>query len=112
MAGLAKGLISPRMFVDTTGRGMITTLSSGFLIGVGTWIGRCCTSGHCIYGIGRLSARYMACGSIHGCWKWNGLDYQSSVSRLTMIEVLRSRENLISLAVGFVFGIGVAPSVE
>ena len=25
-----------------------------------------------------------------------------------MIEVLRSRENLISLAVGFVFGIGLA----
>ena len=27
-----------------------------------------------------------------------------------MIEVLRSRENLISLAVGFVFGIGLAIS--
>ncbi len=27
-----------------------------------------------------------------------------------MIEVLRSRENLISLAVGFIFGIGLAIS--
>ena len=49
-------------------------------------------------------------GSIHRCWKWNGLDYQSSVSRLTIIEVMRSRENLTSLAVGFVFGIGLAIS--
>ena len=48
--------------------------------------------------------------SIHGCWNRHGLDHQSSVWRLVVIEVLRSRENLISLAVGFVFGIGPAIS--
>ena len=48
--------------------------------------------------------------SIHGCWNRHGLDHQSSVWRLVMIEVLRSRENLINLAVGFVFGIGLAIS--
>ena len=53
-------LISPQMFVDTAGRGMITTLVAGLLVGIGVRIGSGCTSGHGICGIGRLSLRSMA----------------------------------------------------
>ena len=59
LAGFAMVLVSPQMFIDNTGRGMITTLSAGLLVGVGVRIGSGCTSGHGICGIGRLSTRSM-----------------------------------------------------
>ena len=60
LASLVMVLISPQMFVDTAGRGMITTLLAGLLVGIGVRIGSGCTSGHGICGIGRLSLRSMA----------------------------------------------------
>ena len=60
LAGLVMVLISPQMFVDTAGRGMITTLVAGLLVGIGVRIGSGCTSGHGICGIGRFSLRSMA----------------------------------------------------
>lgn len=59
-AGLVMSVISPQVFEDSAGRGMITTLVAGLLVGIGTRIGSGCTSGHGICGIGRLSARSMA----------------------------------------------------
>ena len=44
LAGLVMVLISPQMFVDTAGRGMITTLVAGLLVGIGVSIGSGCTS--------------------------------------------------------------------
>jgi uncharacterized membrane protein YedE/YeeE len=60
LAGLVMVLVSPQLFVDTAGRGMITTLLAGLLVGIGVRIGSGCTSGHGICGIGRLSLRSMA----------------------------------------------------
>ena len=60
LAGLVMVLISPQMFVDTAGRGMLTTLVASLLVGIGVRIGSGCTSGHDICGIGRLSLRSMA----------------------------------------------------
>ena len=59
LAGLVMVLISPQMFVDTAGRSMITTLLAGLLVDIRVRIGSDCTSGHGIYGIGRLSLRSM-----------------------------------------------------
>ena len=60
LAGLVMMLNSAQMFVDTAGRGMITTLVAGLLVGIGVRIGSVCTSGHGICGIGRLSLSSMA----------------------------------------------------
>ena len=60
LAGLVMVLIYPQMFVDTAGRGIITTLVAGLLVGIGVRIGGGCTSGHGIFGIWRLSLRSTA----------------------------------------------------
>ena len=60
LVGLVVVLISPQMFVDTAGQGMITTVLAGLLVGIGVRIGSGCTSRHGICGISRLSLRSMA----------------------------------------------------
>ena len=44
-------------FENSSGRGLLAINIAGLLVGIGTRIGRGCTSGHGVCGIGRLSLR-------------------------------------------------------
>ncbi|MBT4016231.1 MAG: YeeE/YedE family protein [Deltaproteobacteria bacterium] len=60
LAGLIFGgfvlqYLNPKLFENTTGRGLLVLVTSGLLVGIGSKLGRGCTSGHGVCGIGRLS---------------------------------------------------------
>ena len=60
LAGLIFGgfvlqYLNPELFENTTGRGLLVLVTSGVLVGIGSKLGRGCTSGHGVCGIGRLS---------------------------------------------------------
>ncbi|MBT5087980.1 MAG: YeeE/YedE family protein [Deltaproteobacteria bacterium] len=60
LAGLIFGgfvlqYLNPELFENTTGRGLLVLVTSGLLVGIGSKLGRGCTSGHGVCGIGRLS---------------------------------------------------------
>lgn len=60
LAGLIFGgfvlqFLNPKLFENTTGRGLLVLVTSGLLVGIGSKLGRGCTSGHGVCGIGRLS---------------------------------------------------------
>ena len=48
---------APETFIDKTENGTMEVLAAGLLVGLGTHIGRGCTSGHEVCSIGRLSIR-------------------------------------------------------
>ncbi|MDF1764189.1 MAG: YeeE/YedE thiosulfate transporter family protein [Oleibacter sp.] len=52
-ASLMMGLSRPIVITDN----VMLLLSGGFLVGIGTYIGNGCTSGHGVCGMGRLSHR-------------------------------------------------------
>ena len=65
VAGLIAGgvllySINTEYFEDSSGRGLVAVSIAGLLVGIGTRVGRGCTSGHGVCGIGRLSARSLA----------------------------------------------------
>ena len=47
--------LNPGLFENTTGRSLLVLVTSGLLVGIGSKLGRGCTSGHGVCGIGRLS---------------------------------------------------------
>ena len=60
LAGLIFGgfvlqYLNPKLFENTTGRGLLVLVTSGLLVGIGSKLGRGCASGHGVCGIGRLS---------------------------------------------------------
>jgi uncharacterized membrane protein YedE/YeeE len=60
LAGLIFGgfvlqYLNPELFENTTGRSLLVLVTSGLLVGIGSKLGRGCTSGHGVCGIGRLS---------------------------------------------------------
>ncbi len=60
LAGLIFGgfvlqYLNPELFEYTTGRSLLVLVISGLLVGIGSKLGRGCTSGHGVCGIGRLS---------------------------------------------------------
>jgi uncharacterized membrane protein YedE/YeeE len=60
--GLAAGgafvyVLKPELFVNESGRSMLTVFIAGLLVGFGTIMGSGCTSGHGVCGIARLSMR-------------------------------------------------------
>ena len=60
LAGLIFGgfvlqYLNTKLFENTTGRGLLVLVTSGLLVGIGSKLGRGCTSGHGVCGIGRLS---------------------------------------------------------
>tara|TARA_B100000809_G_scaffold261137_1_gene309442 strand:+ start:463 stop:885 length:423 start_codon:yes stop_codon:yes gene_type:complete len=60
LAGLIFGgfvlqYLNPELFENTTGRSLLVLVISGLLVGIGSKLGRGCTSGHGVCGIGRLS---------------------------------------------------------
>ena len=60
LAGLIFGgfvlqYLNPKLFENITGRGLLVLVTSGLLVGIGSKLGRGCTSGHGVCGIGRLS---------------------------------------------------------
>ena len=62
IAGLIAGgillyIINAEFFENSSGRGLLTAIIAGLLVGIGTRVGGGCTSGHGVCGIGRLSGR-------------------------------------------------------
>ncbi len=55
--GLALRTVSPEVFQNTSGRGIIPIAIAGLLVGFGTVMGGGCTSGHGVCGVSRLSVR-------------------------------------------------------
>ena len=60
LAGLIFGgfvlqYLNPELFENTTGRSLLVLVTSGLLVGIKSKLGRGCTSGHGVCGIGRLS---------------------------------------------------------
>ena len=60
LAGLIFGgfvlqYLNPELFENTTSRSLLVLVTSGLLVGIKSKLGRGCTSGHGVCGIGRLS---------------------------------------------------------
>ena len=59
-AGGVAALFAPAMMAYTPDRSLFTVAIAGLLVGVGTRVGKGCTSGHGVCGLGRLSRRSLA----------------------------------------------------
>lgn len=57
IGGLALKLYNSETFVNTSQRGILALIISGFLVGFGTQTGSGCTSGHGVCGVSRFSKR-------------------------------------------------------
>lgn len=57
VTGMLSVWVLPAAFESTTNTSMPALMLAGLLVGIGTRLGRGCTSGHGICGLGRLSPR-------------------------------------------------------
>lgn len=57
IGGLAVDCYDPKAFTMVIPQGFPMVILGGFLVGVGTGVGKGCTSGHGLCGVGRLSRR-------------------------------------------------------
>ena len=57
VGGVGLKYLNPEFFTNTSGRSLLVLVLAGLFVGIGTQIGRGCTSGHGVCGIGRLSMR-------------------------------------------------------
>tara|TARA_B100000579_G_C22137445_1_gene534925 strand:+ start:64 stop:492 length:429 start_codon:yes stop_codon:yes gene_type:complete len=57
VGGIFLHQFNTEFFENTTGHGIYIVIVSGLLVGIGTRIGKGCTSGHGVCGIGKLSGR-------------------------------------------------------